>query len=88
LNTKEEEENYCIKPNKEMLAYFGNKFKDDSSYKHKSHCIGDLALLFVNIFGRMLLTVRLENMKKMFRILGTLCDSEVQKVIIRHSIIK
>jgi hypothetical protein len=31
--------------------------------KHKSCCIGELALLFVCIFGRMLLTVGLENTK-------------------------
>jgi hypothetical protein len=44
-----------VKLNKEALAYFWNEFEDDS--KHKLCCIGELALLFVHIFGRILLTL-------------------------------
>jgi hypothetical protein len=51
-----------VKLNEEILTYFWKEFKNDG--KHKSQCIGELALLFVCIFGRMLLTVALENTKK------------------------
>jgi hypothetical protein len=61
LDAKEEEENYWVKLNKEALAYIWNEFKDDS--KHKSCCIGELTLLFVCIFGRMLVTIGLKNTK-------------------------
>jgi hypothetical protein len=88
-----EKENYWVKLNKETLTYFLKEFKNDG--KHKLRCIGELALLFVHIFGRMLLTVGLENMKKMFKLLGMPYDIEAQKVSIlssivdqRHSIIK
>jgi hypothetical protein len=50
-----------VKLNKETWAYFWNKFEDDG--KLKSCCIGELVLLFICIFGRMLLTVGLENTK-------------------------
>jgi hypothetical protein len=52
---EEEQENYWMKLNKQALSYFWNEFKDDG--KHKLHCIDELALLFVRIFGRMDLTV-------------------------------
>jgi hypothetical protein len=61
-DAKEKKENYWMELNKETLAYFWKEFENDG--KHKSQCIGELALLFVNIFGRMLLTIGLENTKK------------------------
>jgi hypothetical protein len=67
FNAKEEEENYWVKLNKETLAYFWNKFEDDGKYK--SCCIGELALLFMLLFGKMLLIIGLENMKKCFNYL-------------------
>jgi hypothetical protein len=51
-DAEEEQKNYWVKLNKEMLTYFWKEFKNDS--KHKSWCIGKLDLLFVCIFGRML----------------------------------
>jgi hypothetical protein len=93
-NAEEEKENYSwVKLNKETLTYFWKEFKNEG--KHKLRCIGELALLFVHIFGRMLLTIGLENTKKMFKLLGTPYDVEAQKVSIlslivdqSHSIIK
>jgi hypothetical protein len=70
---------------KETLTYFWNEFKDDG--KHKSCCIGELALLFIHVFDRMLLTVGLENTKKMFKLLGMLYDVDEQKVSILSSIV-
>jgi hypothetical protein len=61
-NAEEEQENYLVKLNKEMLTNFWKEFENDG--KHKSQCIGELTLLFVHIFGRMLLTIGLENTKK------------------------
>jgi hypothetical protein len=84
-NAEEEQENYWVKLNKETLAYFWNKFEDDG--KLKSCCIVELALLFICIFGRMLLTVGLENTKKMFKLLGMPYDVEEQKVSILSSIV-
>jgi hypothetical protein len=74
-----------VKLKKETLAYFWIEFKDDG--KCKSCCIGALALLFICIFGRMLLTVGLENIKKFKKILGTLYDTEEQKVSLLGSIV-
>jgi hypothetical protein len=34
------------------------------------HCIGELALLIILVFGRMLFTVGLKNTQKMFKLLG------------------
>jgi hypothetical protein len=65
---EEEQENYWMKLNKEALSYFWNEFEDDG--KHKLCCIDELALLFVCQFGRMVLTVGLENAKKMLKLLG------------------
>jgi hypothetical protein len=85
-NAENEQENYWVKLNKEMLTYFWKEFKNDG--KHKLRCIGELALLFVCIFGRMLLTVGLENTKKMFKLLlGMPYDIEAQKVSILSSIV-
>jgi hypothetical protein len=61
-NAEEEQENYWVKLNKQMLTYFWKEFKDDG--KHKSRCIGELALLIVRVFGRMLLTLGLNHTKK------------------------
>ncbi len=44
-NTENEKENYWVKLNKEMLTYFWKEFENDG--KHKSQCIGELAILFV-----------------------------------------
>jgi hypothetical protein len=60
-DAEEEQEKYWVKLNKETLTYFWNEFEDDG--KHKLPCIGELALLFACIFGRMLLTIGLENTK-------------------------
>jgi hypothetical protein len=57
-----------VKLNKEMLTYLWKEFKDDS--KHKLHCIGELALLVIHVFGRMLLIVGLKHTQKMFKLLG------------------
>jgi hypothetical protein len=67
---EEEQENYWMKLNNKEA--FWNEFKDDG--KHKLHCIAELALLFVHIFGRMVLTVGLENAKKLLKLLGMLYD--------------
>jgi hypothetical protein len=83
--TENEKENYWVKLNKETLTYFWKEFEYDS--KHKLWCIGELAILFVRIFGRMLLTVGLENTKKMFKLLGMPYDVEAQKVSILSSIV-
>jgi hypothetical protein len=61
-NTENEKENNWVKLNKEMLTYFWKEFENDG--KLKSWCIVELAILFVHIFGRMLLTIGLENTKK------------------------
>jgi hypothetical protein len=61
LDAKEEKENYWMKLNKETLTYFWKEFKNHGM--HKLWCIGELALLFVHIFGRMLLTIRLKYTK-------------------------
>jgi hypothetical protein len=61
-DAENEKENYWVKLNKEMLTYFWKEFENDG--KHKWLCIGELAILFVRIFGRMLLTVGLDNTKK------------------------
>jgi hypothetical protein len=82
---EEEEENYWVKLNKEALTYFWNEFKDDG--KHKLCCIGELALHFIRVFGRILLTVGLGNIKKMFKLLGMLHDVEDRKVSILSSIV-
>ena len=84
-DAEEEQENYWVKLNKETLTYFWKEFENDG--KHKLQCIGELALLFVRIFGRMLLTIGLENTKKMFKLLGTPYDIEAQKVSILSSIV-
>jgi hypothetical protein len=68
-----------------MLTYFWKEFKNDG--KHKSWCIGELAILFVCILGIMLLTVGLENTKKMFELLGMPYDVEAQKVSIPSLIV-
>ncbi len=47
-DAENEQENYWVKLNKETLTYFWKEFKNDG--KHKSWCIGELALLFVDIF--------------------------------------
>jgi hypothetical protein len=62
------------------LTYFWNEFEDDADGKHKSCCIGELALLFVCVFETMVLTVGLENAKKMFKLLGMPYDVEDQKL--------
>ena len=74
-----------MKLNKETLTYFWKEFEDDG--KHKSRCIGELALLVVRVFGRMLLTVGLEHTKKMFKLLGMPYDVEEQKVSILSLIV-
>jgi hypothetical protein len=84
-NAEEEQENYLVKLNKEMLTNFWKEFENDG--KHKSWCIGELTLLFVHIFGRMLLTIGLENTKKMFKLLGMPYDIEAHKVSILSSIV-
>jgi hypothetical protein len=84
-NAEVEQENYFVKLNKEMLTYFWKEFENDG--KHKLQCIGELAILFECIFGRMLLTIGLENTKKMLKLLGTPCDIEAQKVSILSSIV-
>jgi hypothetical protein len=84
-NAENEKENFWVKLNKETLTYFWKEFENDG--KHKLQCIGELAILFVCIFGRMLLTVRLENTKKMFKLLGTPYDVEARKVSILSSIV-
>jgi hypothetical protein len=61
-NAEEEQENYWGKLNKETLTYFWKEFENNG--KLKLRCIDELALLFVYIFGRMLLTIGLENTKK------------------------
>jgi hypothetical protein len=61
-NAEEENKNYWMKLNKETLTYFWKEFKNKG--KHKLWCIGELALLFAHIFGKMLLTIGLENTKK------------------------
>jgi hypothetical protein len=61
-DAENEKDNYWVKLNKEMLTYFWKEFENDG--KHKWLCIGELAILFVRIFGRMLLTVGLDNTKK------------------------
>jgi hypothetical protein len=81
----EEQENYWVKLNKEMLTYFWKEFEDDG--KHKSRCIGELALLIVHVFGRMLLTVGLKHTQKMFKLLGMPYDVEEQKFSILSSIV-
>jgi hypothetical protein len=84
-NAENEKENYWVKLNKETLTYFWKEFENDG--KHKSQCIGELAILSVCIFGRMLLTVGLENTKKMFKLLGMPYDVEARKVSILSSIV-
>jgi hypothetical protein len=92
-DAENEKEHYWVKLNKETLTYFWKEFKNDG--KHKLWCIGELTILFVHIFGRMLLTVGLENTKNMFKLPGTPYDVEAQKVSIlslivdqSHSVIK
>jgi hypothetical protein len=84
-NAQEEQENYWVKLNKEMLTYFWKEFEDNG--KHKLHCIGELALLVIHVFGRMLLTVGLKHTQKMFNLLGMPYDVEEQKVSILSSIV-
>jgi hypothetical protein len=64
-DAEEEQENYWVKLNKEMLTYFWKEFEDDG--KHKLRCFGELALLVIHVFGRMLLTVGLKQTQKMFK---------------------
>jgi hypothetical protein len=61
-DAENEKENYWVKLNKETLTYFWKEFENDG--KHKLWCIGEQAILFVHIFGRILLTFGLENTKK------------------------
>jgi hypothetical protein len=82
---EEEQAKYWVKLNKDALTFFWNEFEDDG--KHKLHCIGELALLFICIFGRMVITVGLENAKNIFKLLGMPYDVKDQTFIILSSIV-